>query len=301
LQNDKVGSPQANTVHRIAEFLECSPVWLETGIGEMFDEEECQETEYIPTSKRLAYLKGNMTLKAFAQKCGIAEEILAKYLEDGRITNNEHIDTIAKKFNTSIGWLTAGEGWQSPNKKYTGFTLGKHMELGEKLYEISQIIDRLEIDLCFSYPLEGRLSRPRRDAIDCQSALRSLQGHLEENFYSDDRENFSTSVYYGVKERLKKKEKLLQAQKETVPEEQKHEPLQTFKQACFTRLDHYLEYIAEKHGTESMNIEFLMKDFSRFFSEQYPGYNVWLDEKRKEKQMEQKVGEEEPNVANGET
>lgn len=114
LLKDKVENPHPSTIHKIAEFLECNSAWLETGIGDMFFTEGVESEYSIPTAKRLAYLKGGMTLKAFAKKCGIDEVTLAGYLEDGRIRNNEHVYKIAKAFNASLGWLTAGEAWQIP-------------------------------------------------------------------------------------------------------------------------------------------------------------------------------------------
>ncbi len=226
LQNDKVESPQANTIHRLSEFLNCNPIWLETGMGEMFDEEECQDKEYVPTSKRLAYLKGSMTLKAFAQKCGIDEKTITKYLKHGNIATEEHVYKIAKKFKTSLGWLTAGEGWQNSTKKYTGFTLDKHKNLGEKLCKTSYMLDKLIIELEFSYPLEGRLNRPKENAVDCRNALISLRSNLEENFYSDDKEHFDTHIYYcaaRLRERGKQKQESLQTQKGPENQKQNHQ------------------------------------------------------------------------------
>ena len=202
LMNDKVEIPQTGTIHKLAEFLECNPIWLETGVGEMFEPSEISSKENIPSTKRLAYLKGSMTLQAFSKRCGIDEATLTGYLEDGRIRNDQHVYQIAMAFNTSIGWLTAGEAWQSPDKKYTGFSKEKHSDLGFRLYEISQFMQKLVIDLRFSYPLIGKLSRPLKMAEKCLEGIDELRSLLEENHYEDNPAGFDTKTYYcGAKAR----------------------------------------------------------------------------------------------------
>lgn len=196
LLNDKVENPQPGTIQKLAEFLECSPIWLETGLGDMFEVGDVRSEHNIPTAKRLGHLKGGMTLKAFAKKCGVDEVVLAGYLEDGRIRDNEHVYKIAKAFDASLGWLTSGEAWQGPDKKYTGFSQEKHKDLGERLYAISRFMHNLVLELEFSYPLTGKLSRPLKTASECMNGIDTLRHQLEENCYEDNPDSFDPKIYY---------------------------------------------------------------------------------------------------------
>lgn len=191
-----------HVLYRIAEYLHCNPVWLESGIGECFDENLPIEKKYIPAHQRLAFLKGKLSTKKFAKACDIDEERMQQYL-DGTRLSDEDVYKVVKKLNTSIGWLTCAEGWKGDNR-FTGLSTAKHLELGEKIYELHQFMERLAYHLHFSYPLEGKLSRPQDNAFEISHLLSKFRSNLEENYYEDDKDNFSTHTYYPAN-RLKEK------------------------------------------------------------------------------------------------
>lgn len=258
LINNKVKAPHFETIQKIAGFFNCNPEWLENGTGSIFDDNPTPGTDYhIPASKRLEYLKGNMTLKAFSRKCGIDSLTMSKYLETGRISVNEDVIKIAKAFNTSIGWLTSGEAWQGSNRKFTGFTFEKHLEIGEKLYEIQQEIQSLKLGLDFSYPLIGKLGRPRENAAQCDEALTNLRSNLEENLFDEHREQASFDVYYCA-DRLEKNKKNKIRKSEIIK--------------------HLADFISDTYNDETGLIDFL-DDLAKYL----PQYKTWREVKRVDK------------------
>ncbi|MGI6655231.1 MAG: helix-turn-helix domain-containing protein [Desulfobulbus sp.] len=268
LLKDKVENPHVSTIHKLAEYLGCNPIWLETGTGEMFDIPDVETDENIPTSRRLAYLKGSMTLNAFAKKCKIDEATMAGYLQDGRIRQDEHVYQIAKACNTSIGWLTAGEAWQDASKKYTGFSLEKHQDIGEKLYCISQFLQKLTIDLQFSYPLTGNLSRPWQTSSECRENIDTLRHFLEENLYEDSPDSFDTKVYYcGSK----------------VDEKNKH------NENLKVLFDAVIQWQKEEYGEDQLNL----MHFMQLFYERFPEISRWRENKTIIKNIEEHEDTEE--------
>ncbi len=208
LQNDKVENPRISTIEKLAHYLECSPTWLRLGTGDIFDEEkkDLKKAENIPAGRRLEYLKGDMTVERFAQKCNIPEKTMLVYLNGERMSN-EDCYKVAKAFNASLGWLTCGEAWQSSQKKYTGFSMEKHKETAENLRISERFFEKLSSDLEFSYPLTGTLHRPLQENLICLKSIRNLKSHLEENLFQDHKETATTAIYYDVDKRLEEKEK----------------------------------------------------------------------------------------------
>ncbi|KAA6184237.1 helix-turn-helix transcriptional regulator [Thiohalocapsa marina] len=59
---------------------------------------------------RLTRAKGRLTPAAFAQKCGISETVLRKYLSGVSVPGADKLTEIARVAGVSLTWLATGEG-----------------------------------------------------------------------------------------------------------------------------------------------------------------------------------------------
>lgn len=265
LEKDKVDDPRDDTIEKLATYFDCNPIWLKTGKGSfIFNEEKANpdNLKHIPTGKRLEYLKGNLSTKEFAHRCKVPTKEMEVYLNGARMTN-EHCYKIATAFNTSLGWLTCGEAWQSPQKKYTGFTIEKHTKIAEELRKTERFINKLSSDLEFSYPLSGYLSQPLKDSLACKHHIEGLKSNLEANMFDDHPQKASTQTYYNVDSRLKEKEK------KQVEENEKA-----------SLLEHLSDFIDETYADTTGIIDFLDE-----LRDTLPEYNEWRRARKEKKQV----------------
>ena len=109
----------------------------------------------IVPSRRLAFLKGELSIKKFAKKCKVDEKSMAKYLETGKITLFGDLFQICKATGVSLSWLNGGEPWLNPFKKYSGLSFDSHKKIARALRRYKKGLQNINEIILDRYPLSG--------------------------------------------------------------------------------------------------------------------------------------------------
>ena len=131
---------------------------IEKGITDRID--KLNEQGYIQDgnilpSKRLAFLKGDLSVKAFAKKCKVDEKTMKQYLETGYISNYNDLFLIAHATEVAVSWLNKGDPWLTPHKIFPGLSIASHEKIARALIRYKKGLQNISELILEKYPPSG--------------------------------------------------------------------------------------------------------------------------------------------------
>lgn len=145
------GTPKEQLLKNALERFEAS---LIDTMHELNKQGYIQDGNVIP-SKRLAFLKGNMSVKAFAKQCKIDKNAMEQYLQTGYIPNYKDLFLIAHATGVAISWLSQGEPWLNPHKLFPGLSIVSHEKISRTLRRYKKGLQNINELLLEKYPQSG--------------------------------------------------------------------------------------------------------------------------------------------------
>lgn len=148
---EMTGIPKEKLLDNAVERIETI---LQDSINELKEHGDIQDGNIIP-SKRLAFLKGNMSIKAFAKKCKVDEKSMKQYLEIGYISNYNDLFLIAHATEVATSWLNKGEPWLTPHKIFPGLSICSHEKISRVLRRYKKGLQNISELILEKYPPAG--------------------------------------------------------------------------------------------------------------------------------------------------